>query len=83
MNWQSILQARQHSDFICRLKEHFPSCQFFMDSVVQAFEQQFTLQETDLDGIELTQPKVPHLNSTRVLSTSELEESLKKAPQKQ
>jgi len=54
-----------------------------MDSVVQAFEQQFTLEETDLDGIELTQPKVPHLNSTRILSTSELEESLKKAPQKQ
>lgn len=55
----------------------------FVQSVADAFEQQFSLQETDLESIERTQSDVPHLNSTYVLSTSQLEESLKvNLPQK-
>ncbi|KAG0556577.1 hypothetical protein KC19_11G064300 [Ceratodon purpureus] len=76
--------ARKHSDFICRLKDHLPSREVFVDSVLHAFEQQFSLEETDLERIEQTQPLVPHLNSTHVLSTKQLEDSLLKLlPQKQ
>ena len=77
------MQARQHSDFICRLKDHLPSREVFVGSIVHAFEQQFSLEETDLDRIEQTQPHIPHLNSTYVLSTRQLEDSLKVLPQKQ
>lgn len=76
--------ARKHSDFICRLKDHFPSREVFVDSIMQAFEQQFSLEETSLERIEQTQPHVYHLNSTYVLSTRQLEDSLLKLlPQKQ
>lgn len=78
-----LMQARPHSDFICRLKDHIPSREVFVDSVVHAFEQQFSLDETDLERIEQTQPLVPHLNSTYVLSTRQLEDSLLVLPQKQ
>jgi hypothetical protein len=51
---------------------------------MQAFEQQFSLEETSLERIEQTQPHVHHLNSTYVLSTRQLEDSLLKLlPQKQ
>jgi hypothetical protein len=78
------MQARKHSDFICRLKDHLPSREVFVDSIMQAFEQQFSLEETSLERIEQTQPHVHHLNSTYVLSTRQLEDSLLKLlPQKQ
>lgn len=67
---------RQHSDFICRLKDHLPSREVFVDSIVHAFDHQFSLEETDLDAIQKTLTDVPHLNSTYVLSTCQLEESL-------
>lgn len=52
---------------------------------MHAIEQQFSLEETDLETIERTQPDVPHLSSTYVLSASQLDDSLKKVvlPQKQ
>ncbi|KAH8940832.1 hypothetical protein BDL97_14G005300 [Sphagnum fallax] len=69
--------ARPHSDFICRLKDYMPSREAFADYIVKAFERQFCLQEISLDEVEKTQPSsVPHITSTQVFTTADLQRSI-------
>ncbi|KAL3678052.1 hypothetical protein R1sor_021008 [Riccia sorocarpa] len=45
-------EGRNHTDFICRLREHFPSRDIFIDTVQAGLERHFFLREESLVGVE-------------------------------
>ena len=65
-------QARNHTDFLCRMKECMPSRSVFTDGVIVALGEHFTVQPTDLQTVLSDDEEfVP---STKLLSQHDLEE---------
>ncbi|KAL2652208.1 hypothetical protein R1flu_020336 [Riccia fluitans] len=65
-------EGRNHRDFICRLGEHFPSREMFMDAVQKGLEHFFFLQEDSLAGVDGEFGGQPHISTTHFISTNEL-----------
>ncbi|BBN12656.1 hypothetical protein MPTK1_5g21840 [Marchantia polymorpha subsp. ruderalis] len=70
-------QARDHSDFICRLQDFFPSREFFVDSIAEGLEHHFILGEENLNDVVDEFAERSHISSTNVLSRDDLAASLK------
>ena len=65
-------QARNHTDFLCRMKEYIPSRSVFTDGVIAALGEHFSVQPMDLQAILSSHEEfVP---STKLLSQQDLEE---------
>ena len=65
-------QARNHTDFLCRMKEYMPSRSIFTDGVIMALGEHFSVQPTDLQTVLSDDEEfVP---STKLLSQHDLEE---------
>ncbi|KAL3678998.1 hypothetical protein R1sor_021954 [Riccia sorocarpa] len=65
-------EGRNHTDFICRLREHFPSRDTFMDAVQAGLERHFFLREESLIGVESELGGEPHISSTHFVSVDDL-----------
>ena len=65
-------QARNHTDFLCRMKEYIPSRSVFTDGVIAALGEHFSVQPMDLQAILSSHEEfVP---STKLVSQQDLEE---------
>jgi hypothetical protein len=76
-------QARNHTDFLCRMKEYIPSRSVFTDGVIAALGEHFSVQPMDLQAVPSGDEEfVP---STKLLSQQDLEEivSSKESPRVQ
>ena len=65
-------QARNHTDFLCRMKEYLPSRSVFTDGVITALGEHFSVQPTDLETV--LSPDEEFSPSTKLLSEQDLEE---------
>lgn len=64
--------ARNHTDFLCRMKEYMPSRSVFTEGIVAAIRDHFTVQPTELEtALSDCQEFVP---STKLLSPQDLED---------
>ncbi|KAL6859366.1 hypothetical protein ACP4OV_017625 [Aristida adscensionis] len=64
--------ARNHTDFLCRMKDFMPSRSVFTDGIVTALREHFSVQPTDLETVlSDAEEFVP---STKLLSEQDLEE---------
>ncbi|CAD6265389.1 unnamed protein product [Miscanthus lutarioriparius] len=64
--------ARNHTDFLCRMKEYIPSRSVFTDGVIAALGEHFSVQPMDLQAILSSHEEfVP---STKLVSQQDLEE---------
>ncbi|RCV31213.1 hypothetical protein SETIT_6G158700v2 [Setaria italica] len=64
--------ARNHTDFLCRMKEYMPSRSAFTDGVITALGEHFSVQPADLETVLPDDEEfVP---STKLLSEQDLEE---------
>ncbi|KAG2578921.1 lipoate-protein ligase LplJ-like isoform X2 [Panicum virgatum] len=64
--------ARNHTDFLCRMKEYLPSRSVFTDGVITALGEHFSVQPTDLEtALSTVEDFSP---STKLLSEQDLEE---------
>ncbi|XP_062195624.1 uncharacterized protein LOC133898852 [Phragmites australis] len=64
--------ARNHTDFLCRMKEYMPSRSVFTDGIITALREHFSVESTDLEtGPSDDEEFVP---STKLLSQKDLEE---------
>uniref|UniRef100_A0A453D6T4 BPL/LPL catalytic domain-containing protein n=1 Tax=Aegilops tauschii subsp. strangulata TaxID=200361 RepID=A0A453D6T4_AEGTS len=73
-------QARDHSDFLCRMNEYMPSRSVFTEGITAALGEHFTVQHTELEmALSDHDDFVP---STKVLSPQDLQDiiSSKEAP---
>ncbi|OAE30902.1 hypothetical protein AXG93_3943s1330 [Marchantia polymorpha subsp. ruderalis] len=70
-------QARDHSDFICRLQDFFPSREYFVDTIAEGLEHHFILGEENLNDVVDEFAERSHISSTNVLSRDDLAASLK------
>lgn len=68
-----VLQERDHTDFVCRMKDYIERSDF-VEKTVKAVGNQFTLKHVDLEDID-SYAKGEHLKSTRLLTMEELEEA--------
>lgn len=66
-------QARNHSDFICRMKEYMPRTNF-ISRTVDALEGEFSVKTIDLEAVE-SSPDTKFVHSSKVLTERELEEA--------
>jgi len=64
--------ARNHTDFLCRMKEYLPSRSVFTDGVITALGEHFSVQPTDLETALSTVEEFSP--STKLLSEQDLEE---------
>lgn len=64
--------ARNHTDFLCRMKEYLPSRPVFTDGVITALGEHFSVQPTDLETALSTVEEFSP--STKLLSEQDLEE---------
>jgi len=64
--------ARNHTDFLCRMKEYLPSRSVFTDGVITALGEHFSVQPTDLETV--LSPDEEFSPSTKLLSEQDLEE---------
>lgn len=65
-------QARDHSDFLCRMNEYIPSRSVFTEGIIAALEDHFTVQHTELEmALSDHDDFVP---STKVLSPQDLQD---------
>uniref|UniRef100_A0A0A9AHZ2 BPL/LPL catalytic domain-containing protein n=1 Tax=Arundo donax TaxID=35708 RepID=A0A0A9AHZ2_ARUDO len=63
---------RNHTDFLCRMKEYMPSRSVFTDRVITALREHFSVKPTDLETVLSDDEEfVP---STKLLSEQDLEE---------
>lgn len=67
------MQERDHTDFVCRMKDYIERS-VFIEKTINAVGNQFTLKELNLDEIDDSCRE--HLESTRLLTMDELKESL-------
>ncbi|KAL6596253.1 hypothetical protein ACP70R_047617 [Stipagrostis hirtigluma subsp. patula] len=64
--------ARNHTDFLCRMKEYMPSQSVFTDGIVMALREHFSVQPTDLETVLSNDDAfVP---TTKLFSEQDLEE---------
>lgn len=71
-----MLQERDHTDFVCRMKDYMERS-VFIEKTINAVGTQFVLKELDLDEIDDSCGE--HIESTRLLTVDELKETLAKA----
>lgn len=68
------LQERDHTDFVCRMKDYIERSDFF-EKTVMAVGKQFTMKQVNLEDID-SYVKGESLKSTRLLTMEELEEAM-------
>lgn len=64
--------SRNHTDFLCRMKEFIPSRSVFTDGVITALGEHFSVQPTDLETVLFDDEEF--MPTTKLLSQQELEE---------
>lgn len=67
------MQERDHTDFICRMKDYIERS-VFIEKTIKAVGTQFRLKELNLD--EIDDSCTEHLESTRHLTLDELKEAV-------
>ena len=68
-----IFQAREHSDFLCRMKEYMPSRSVFTEGITAALGDHFTVQHTELETA-LPEDHDDFMPSTKVLTPQDLQD---------
>jgi hypothetical protein len=67
-----IFQARNHTDFLCRMNEYMPSRSAFTEGITAALRDHFTVQHTELEtALSDDNEFVP---STKLLSQQDLQD---------
>jgi hypothetical protein len=67
-----IFQARNHTDFLCRMNEYMPSRSAFTEGITAALRDHFTVQHTELEtALSDDSEFVP---STKLLSPQDLQD---------
>lgn len=67
------VQARNHLDFICCMKEYMPRTNF-ITRTVDALQGEFSVETTDLEAVE-SPPNTKFIHSSKILTERELEEA--------
>uniref|UniRef100_A0A0D9X863 BPL/LPL catalytic domain-containing protein n=1 Tax=Leersia perrieri TaxID=77586 RepID=A0A0D9X863_9ORYZ len=65
-------QARNHTDFLCRMKEYMPSRSVFTEGLISSLRDQFTVQPTELETV--VSDDTGFKPSTKLLSLQDLED---------
>lgn len=68
------MQERDHTDFVCRMKDYIERSDF-VEKTVKAVRNQFTLKQVNLEDID-SYAKGGYLKTTRLLTMEELEEAM-------
>lgn len=78
--WNSVaitfgtLQERDHTEFVCRMKDYIERSDF-VEKTVKAVGNQFAMKEVNLEDID-SYAKGEHVKSTRLLTVEELQEAM-------
>ncbi|XP_006660155.1 lipoate-protein ligase A [Oryza brachyantha] len=64
--------ARNHTDFLCRMKEYMPSRSVFTEGIISALRDHFTVQPTELETV--ISDDTGFKPSTKLLSPQDLED---------
>ena len=67
------VQARNHLDFICCMKEYMPRTNF-ITRTVDALQGEFSVETTDLEAVE-SPSNTKFIHSSKILTERELEEA--------
>lgn len=70
----SYRAGRKHEDFICRLKDHFVSRNFFFDSIKEALNGSFCVNELSIEDIPPNESD--YIRTTKLLTQDELRSCL-------
>lgn len=68
------LQERDHTDFVCRMKDYIERSDF-VERTVNAVGNQFAMKEVNVEDID-SYAKGEHVKSTRLLTMEELQEAM-------
>lgn len=73
-NCFGTLQERDHTEFVCRMKDYIERSDF-VEKTVKAVGNQFAMKEVNLEDID-SYAKGEHVKSTRLLTVEELREAM-------
>lgn len=59
---------RPHNDFLCRLRDHYPSKTLLQQQILSTLRQQFTVVEVTLEEIKETL-EIPHRRATEIIKS--------------
>lgn len=67
------VQARNHLDFICSMKDYMPRTDF-INRTVDAIEDEFSIRTIELEEAQ-SSPNTEFVHSSKILTAQELEEA--------
>lgn len=73
-NCFGTLQERDHTDFVCRMKDYIERSDF-VEKTVKAVGKQFTMKQVNVEDID-SYAKGEHVKTTRLLTMEELQEAM-------
>lgn len=70
----AMVQTRDHTDFVCRMKEYMPRSEF-IERTIKAIGAQFSVQPISMESIDV--PSVSeYVHTTRLLTEQEIREAI-------